>query len=87
LREETNIEVNATELQKLYSGRIKTAHGLTYRAEAYGLSLKNKPKLTRQKLELTHIEWINKNKLLEDHRTADDVRSLIKAFYAKINSG
>ena len=77
LQEETGIEVNATQLQKISSGSVKTEHGLKYVMHAYALPLESKPKLAKQKFELTHLEWMDKDELLKDPRTARDVRSLI----------
>jgi 8-oxo-dGTP pyrophosphatase MutT (NUDIX family) len=80
LREETGVEVNATDLQKLYSKRARTEHSLRYRAHVFGLRLKQKPQVARQRFELTHVEWMNTDKLLSDGHIAPDVREAIVAF-------
>jgi 8-oxo-dGTP pyrophosphatase MutT (NUDIX family) len=84
LQEETGIEVNATELQKFFSGRIKT--GLRYTVHAYGIELDKKPRLSKQKIELTHLAWIDGKELLNSPKTAADVQNLIAAFYDKMKS-
>lgn len=83
LKEETGIEVNATDLQKLYSRSTKTNHGLRYFAHVYGLQLKSKPELSKQRFELTHIEWVKTEELLADTRTSPDVREAVAAFCDK----
>lgn len=83
LREETGIEVNATQLQSLYSKRNISEHGFRYSVHAYVLELKKKPKLTKQRLEITHLAWIRWQELHEDPKTDKTIKHMLTAFYKR----
>lgn len=87
LKEETGIDVKATKLQKLYSGKTKTGHGLRYIVYAYALELGEKPALARQKFELTHLEWTDWRTLIKSPETVPDVHEVVSAFFqdGKVN--
>jgi 8-oxo-dGTP diphosphatase len=80
LLEETGIEVNATDLQFLFSGKSPKELGLTFTVFAYLLKLPKKPNLTRQKLELTHMEWINWHKIYDDAKASQSIKDIIDAW-------
>lgn len=80
LYEETGIEVNATKLQKIFVGKIRTEHKLHYTVYAYGVRLKNKPEVILQKFELTHVEWMSQEEILNNPKVARDVRKLVRGF-------
>ena len=83
LREETGIHINGSDLQKLYSRRVKSELGLRYIAYAYALHFSKKPKLSKQTLELTHLDWINWRTLRDNPRTSQDIREFLDAWRAK----
>lgn len=81
LREETGIEVSAADLQFLFSRNSVRRHGLSFRIHAYALVLANKPRLSKQKLEITHAKWLAKNELSEHLKTEEEVQTVLEAFY------
>jgi 8-oxo-dGTP pyrophosphatase MutT (NUDIX family) len=80
LKEETGIEVKATDLQLLISGRTKNEQGLQYYRYAYVLILDKRPTISRQKMELIHLQWMDWRRLRDDPRTNRNIRVLIDAW-------
>lgn len=81
LKEETTIEVNATELQLLFENNAKRQHRLRYKVFAYVLQLKSKPKLKKQRLEITHLEWIQWRELYEDPKTDGMIKDMLAYWF------
>jgi len=82
LKEETGIEVNETELQLIIDDQPVRRHGMSFRIFAYVIILKSKPALSRQKLEISELTWLNVNELeqiAKDHNYTD-VASVLGAF-------
>ncbi|MGH9856805.1 MAG: NUDIX hydrolase, partial [Acidobacteriota bacterium] len=77
LVEETGIGVTATDLQFLFSGRAPKELGLTFNVYAYLLELPKKPNLSKQKLELTHLEWIGWRELVDGPKTSRSIKDII----------
>ena len=84
LYEETGISVTATDLQFLFSSPAKRHHGLSYKIFAYVLELKTKPELTKQKLEITHLEWMHWQKLYDDPKTNKNLKDIISVWFKKV---
>jgi len=82
LKEETGIEVNETELQLLIDDKSIRRHGMSFRIVAYAVILKQKPVLSRQKLEINELDWLNINELeqIAKDRNYTDVASVLGAF-------
>ncbi len=79
LMEETGIEANATDLQFIFSRKSTQKHGPGFKMHIYALTLANKPKLLKQKLEITHILWMKKRDLLDSPQVEDDAKDIVTA--------
>lgn len=81
LKEETGIDVNATELQKVLSDEPISQRGLRFRLYAFAVELKDKPEIRRQKIEITHLAWKNWRELRNEQSNDADIRHVLDAFY------
>lgn len=81
LKEETGIEVHATELQKLLFDTPIRQRGLPFRLYAFSVELKTKPNLKRQKIEITDLAWKKWQELRDEQPNDTDIRHVLEAFY------
>ena len=87
LKEETGIEVKATELQKIYSGMTSYEKGLKFFAHAYVIEFSKKPPTKKQKIELLDLEWKNWQQVQNDPKTSKNLKKILNIWQSgKINN-
>lgn len=79
LHEETGIHAQTQDLKFLFAKDSTYDKGPNFKVYAYHLVLPTKPKLTKQKFEISHLMWMNIAELSMNANTDEEVRSLIEA--------
>lgn len=83
LEEETGVAVKPSDLHFLFAGRTTSENGMRYGLHAFSLELAKKPEISRQRLELTHLEWVPWAELEQDKKLNKNVRRIMAAFSKK----
>lgn len=81
VREETGIIIDPKRLKELFEKRVVTETGLRFTMHAYGIKIKQKPKIRMQRGEIHETTWMNYRQVMTHDQVSDNTKRAVAAFY------